>query len=319
MEINKRVVLDNKTSKTKIWFQSFMSKHFWYRLVFRIAFYILLCDLAFVFMYPFIHMIITSLKTPEDLLNITVKWIPNKLFFQNYSIAVKALSYKKYFTNSFIVTTLAIIGHVISCSFIAYGFARYKFPGRDILFGIVIFSLIVPVQVVIFPLYIQYSKMGWLNTYFPLTVPTFLGFGLRGGLFIFLYRQFFMGLPYELEEAARIDGCGSFKIFFKIVLPISKSSILVTTVLSMVWHWNDYFESSVYLSKPAMGLLPSRLPGLYAMLTAEQVTDPTSQIIFNEAMVLAATFLVILPILIVYALLQRKFMEGVERTGLTGQ
>ena len=317
MQIIQKVSPNFKLFKKSVWFQKYISKHRWYKAIFRTAFYLLLINLAFVFMYPFIDMIVTSFKSHEDLLDITVKWLPNKLMFENYKIALNALSYKSYFINSLIVTTLATIGHTIACSFTGYGFARYKFPGRDILFGVVIFSIIVPVQVLIFPLYMQYSKLGWLNTYLPLTVPTFLGFGLRGGLFIFLFRQFFMGLPYEIEEAARIDGCGALKIYWKIILPMAKSSILVSTVLSIVWHWNDYFEPSMYLTRPAMGLLPSRLPILYGMLTAEQVVD--GDLIFNEAIILAATFLVIVPILIAYAFLQKEFMEGVERSGLTGQ
>jgi multiple sugar transport system permease protein len=317
MEVKKNRLTIFQNPKAKIFIEKLMEKHLWSRAVFRTLFYILVFDLAFVFIFPFLYMIVTSLKSQADLLDLTVKWLPNKLEWQNYVVAFKSLEYNKFFMNSFIVTALAIIGHVLSCSFIAYGFARYKFPGRNILFGIVIFSLIVPVQVIIFPLYMQYSKMGWLNTYLPLTVPTFFGFGIRGGLFVFIFRQFFMGLPYELEEAARIDGCGPLKIFWKIVLPISKSSILVSAVLAMVWHWNEYFESIIYFTKPGMGLLPARLPAMYSMLIAEKVIE--EEVIFNEAMVMAATFLVILPILVVYSFLQKKFMEGIERTGLTGQ
>lgn len=319
MKVDQSIPFQKRYYKATEKLQHYVSKHFWMKAIVKVGFYILLLDLAFVFLYPFIHMIITSLKTSDDLMNITVKWLPNSLFLENYKIAFTTLSYQRFFLNSFIVTLLATLGHVFVCAFIAYGFARYHFPGRDILFAVVIFSLIVPIQVLIFPMYIQYSKLNWINTYLPLTVPTFFGFGLRGGLYIFLFRQFFMGLPYELEEAARIDGCGPFQTFFRIVLPVSKASILVSTVLSMVWHWNDYFEPNIYLQSQTMGLLPSRLPYLYSMLTSEEIIDASMDLVFNEAMVLAATFLVILPILVVYSVLQNKFMEGVERSGLTGQ
>lgn len=128
-----------------------------------------------------------------------------------------------------------------------------------------------------------------------------------------------MGLPYELEEAARIDGCGPLRTFFKIVLPIAQSSILVCSILSMVWHWNDYFEPNIYNSEIDMSMLPSRLPGLYSKVLAEDLVDPASTIIFNEPMAFAATLLIIVPILMVFMFLQNKFMEGVERSGLTGQ
>lgn len=317
METKTKTAASYKVSKKNVWLHKYLSSHFWYGFIVKIAFYILLLDLAFVFLYPFIDMIVNSLKSESDIFNITVKWIPSKLFFQNYKIAWEQLQYMTYFKNSFIVAAVAITGHVISCSFIAYGFSRYKFPCKNIMFGIVILSMIVPIQVLIFPQYMLFSKLGWLNTYLPLTVPAFFGFGLKGGLYIFLFRQFFMGLPYEMEEAARIDGCSSFKIFWKIILPMAKSSILVSIVLSMVWQWNDYFEPNMYLTNTKLYLLPAKLPDLYANLTNETMIE--SGTVVNIAVVLAATFLVILPVLIVYTFLQKKFVEGIERSGLTGQ
>jgi len=297
----------------------YLSMHTLVRFIVRICFYLLLFGLSFIFIYPFLDMIVTSLKSTSDLMNITVKWIPNSLMFSNYVVAIEQLQYLKYFKNSVFVTTVCIIGHVLSCSFVAYGFSRYKFPFRDSLFSFVIFTLIVPVQVIIFPLYIFYSKLGWVNSYLPIIVPTFFGYGLKGGLFIFLFRQFFAGLPYELEEAARVDGCRPLRTFFTIILPVSKSAILVSIVLSMVWHWNDYFEPNIYIAEKNMHLLPSRLPALYNMLNTDDILNPEMDLIINEAIVLAATFLVVLPILIVYSLVQNKFMEGIERSGLTGQ
>lgn len=299
------------------------SARYWGNLIYRIAIYILLLDLAFVFLFPFTYMIINSLKSPEDLMDITVKLIPTSFYWKNYKIAASALNYKEAFKNSAIIVIFATLGHVLSCSFIAYGFARYDFPGKEFLFIFVIFSLIVPIQVLIFPQYIKYSNWNWLNTYYPLIVPTFFGFGLRGGLYIFTFRQFFMGLPYELEEAALIDGCGPFKTYCNIILPTSKSSILVSTVLSLVWHWNDYFEPGVYLTKQKLWPLPTNMPMMYQALQALSSGDMDElfeggEILFNEGVVLAGTFIVILPILIVYLVLQRQFMEGIERTGIVG-
>ena len=291
------------------------------KLVVRIFYYLVLCSLSFVFLYPFIKMIVTSLMSDSDLLDVTVNWLPNELRWSNYKIAMDQLAYWRYIQNSLIITVGATVGHVVSCSFIGYGFARYKFKLKGVCFAIVILSMLVPVQTLIFPLYIQYSKMNWLNTFLPLIVPAFFGYGLNGAFFIFLFRQFFIGLPKEMEEAARIDGCGAFRTFFKIMLPMSKSSILVATVLSFVWHWNDYFEPNIYVKEVIKRVLPSRLPGLYALVGAEEAMDMVMEedgFMFNEAMLMAGTFMVILPVLIVYAFLQKKFMEGVERSGLTG-
>lgn len=290
--------------------------------ILRIGIYLVLFDLAFVFLYPFITMIIDALKSEEDLINSTVTWIPTSIHWENFRTAFRQLDYLAFFKNSALVTIIATLGHVISCSFIGYGFARYRFRGKGILFGGVILSMLVPVQVIIFPLYMNFSNWGWIDTYLPLTVPAFLGFGLRGGFYIFLFRQFMMGLPYEMEEAAKIDGCGPIKTFIKIIIPMSRSSILVCTVLSIVWHWNDYFEPRIYLNSYKLAMLPSKLEPLYEALnkiTAEgDDASAGGTVVVNQAMCMAATFLVILPLLIAYTFVQKKFMEGVERSGLTG-
>jgi len=213
----------------------------------------------------------------------------------------------------------ATIGHIFSCSMVAYGFARYKFPFRDTLFSMVLLTIIIPTQTLIISLIIIYSKVGWLNTYMSLIVPTFFGFGLRGGLFIFIFRQFFIGLPRELEEAARIDGCNAFKTYLTIVLPVAGSALLVCTILSIVWHWNDYFEPAMYITRPALQLLPSKLPVLYSFMEKSLEQDSmVSEVISLKGTVMAATFLVIMPILFVYFFLQKKFMESIERSGLIG-
>jgi len=290
--------------------------------VLRVAFYFLLATLSFVFLYPFIKMITQSLMTDDDLINITVKWIPSEFTWNNYAIAFKKLQFGRYVWNSALVAVVATIGHVFSCALTGYALARYNFRLKGLCFGFVILSMIVPVQTIIIPQYMQYSNWGWLNSYLPLLVPTFFGFGLSGGFFIFLFRQFFLGLPYEMEEAARVDGCGPIRTYARIMLPMSQSSLLVCAVLSLVWHWNDYFEPGVYVTDVWLKMLPNRLPSLYAELSKENFTmiaiNDIEGINFNEAMLMAATFLCIVPILILYLFLQRRFMEGVERSGLTG-
>ncbi len=152
--------------------------------VIRLLFYLVVFDLAFVFLYPFITVIADSLKTDNDIVNITVKWLPSSPEWNNYVVAWKRLRYLKYFKNSAIVCGTATLGHVFSCSFAGYAFARYQFRFKNLLFGIVVLAMLVPAQVLIFPLYMQFSNWGWTNTYLPLAVPTFFGFGLSGGFFI---------------------------------------------------------------------------------------------------------------------------------------
>ena len=311
-----------KKEKVKYKAKFHFSKKWAKAVILRVGIYLVVFDLAFVFLYPFITMIIDALKSEEDLINSTVTWIPTSIHWQNFQTAFKQLDYLKFFKNSAIVTVVATIGSVISDSFIGYGFARYRFKGKSILFAGVVLSMLVPVQVIIFPLYMNFSSWKWIDTYLPLLVPAFLGFGLRGGFYIFLFRQFMMGLPYEMEEAAKIDGCGPLKTYLKIILPMSRSSILVCTVLSIVWRWNDYFEPRIYVGKYDLAMLPSKLEPLYAALNKVSAEGDEaaagSSVVVNQAMCMAATFLVILPLLIAYTFVQKKFMEGVERSGLTG-
>ncbi|MHB1453852.1 MAG: carbohydrate ABC transporter permease [Saccharofermentanales bacterium] len=289
--------------------------------LFRGIIYILLIDLVFVFIYPFLYMMITSVKTYDDLVNILIKWIPSTLNFDNYRIAAVLMNVKVTLLNSVTMTGAAMVGHLVSCSFVGYGFARFNFPFKKILFIGMIFSIVVPVQTLIIPLYITYSNLGMMETFLPLIVPTFFGFGLRGGLFVFLFYQYFIRFPSSLEEAALIDGCGRIRGFFKIALPSAGSMIVVCLVLSMVWHWNDFFEPAIYLSSNGKtALLPQMLPEMYAIIQSMElaVTEEKMQLkfVFHEGVIMAGTVLSMAPLMIVYAFLQKKFMEGVERSGL---
>ncbi len=291
----------------------------------RTGTYLLLSGFSFVFLFPFLYMLVNSLKTNADLNNILVNWVPRDLKFENYIIAYRALDYFTYAKNSVFITIVTVIGHLLSCSLIGYGFARYNFPCKKVLFLLVILALIVPVQTLIVPMYMVYANFGWLNSYLPIIVPTFLGYGLKGTLFIFIFRQYYLGLPKDLENAAKIDGAGFLMTYWRIVLPIAQSALLVTVVLSMVWHWNDFYEPGIYAQKATMTMLPARLNNIVRLVNLPpeemfedmQLIDQENSI--NNAVLMAGTFMVITPILIVFGFLQKKFMQGIERTGLTGE
>lgn len=279
--------------------------------------YLFLIIISYVFIYPFLYMLITSIKSASDLFDISVNWVPTSIRWKNYLVAFNNLDYGSHLLNSLIITVLCTVGHVLSCSFIGYGFARYKFPLKSLWFIIVVFTIIIPPQVIILPLYLTYRNLGWLDTFAPLILPTAFGFGLRGGLFIFIYRQFFVGLPNDLENAAKIDGCGFFGAYARIAFPVARTTSLLVLVLSMVWHWNDYYEPVMYLGKSKFWPLPSMLPSIYEKYQSAAVDlmqNPETAI--TEGVVMAATFLVILPVLLVYCFLQKQFIQGIERTGL---
>ena len=291
--------------------------------ILRFALYLFLLDIAFIFLFPFLHMIVTSLKTNADLYDPTVNWIPRNFKYQNYVMAYKGLEYFKYFKNSAIYTVIGTIGHILSCSFIGYGFARYKVPGDKILFFIVLLGIIIPIQTLIVPYYMLYANLKWLNTYLPITVPTFFGYGLRGGIFILVFRQFYFGLPKALEDAAKIDGCSFLRVYWNIALPVVKSAFIVTLILSIAWHWNDFYEPMMYNTNSAFHTLPKRLNRIQELVFnppkdffSEYTGLVDQEKVINSAVLMAATFQVLLPVIIVFSFLQKKFMQGIERTGL---
>ncbi len=291
----------------------------------RFLLYVLLINLAFVFLYPFLYMIITSLKSPQDIQDITVNWLLNTFYVNNFQLAWKTLEYPFGLARTLFLVVVCTVGHIFSCSFIGYGFARFEFKGKGFFFLLLLLSIIVPTQTIIVPIYVLFSSIGISTSYLPIMLPTFLGFGLSGGLFIFLFRQFYLSLPKSLEEAASIDGCNAIQAFFKVAFPASRSSMMVCLVLSLVWHWNDYFEPSIYITQREQFLLPMLLPGLYAnmdggssMADMGMGADALANL-YTEGVAMAATALVILPVLLMYFFLQKKFVQGVERSGITGE
>lgn len=294
----------------------------------RIVLYLLLINMAFIFLYPFLYMVVMSLKSYSDLIDSSVTWILNSFHYQNYVIAYEVLDYGPKLLNSVFVTVLATAGHIFSCSLAGYAFARYQYKYVKRLFLLVIMAMVIPIQTLIIPIYMFFSRTGMLNTYIPLILPTFFGYGLKGALFIFLYRQFYLSLPKSLEEAASIDGCGPIRTYLRIAFPSASSSTLVCVVLSMVWHFNDFFEPSMYIRRQEKYLLPQTLPSIYNLLeqmaqkpggTGLQVSLADIKEVYNYALVMASAVLVILPLIIAYFIMQRWFMEGIERSGITGE
>ena len=287
--------------------------------------YAALTIIGFVFLYPFLYMIAQSVMSYEDIVDATVEWIPREFSFSNYSVAYSALSVSATLKNSIFLTAICTVGHLFVCSIIGYGFARFPYKGSNLIFGGVVLSMLIPIQTLIIPRYIFFSKLEVIfglpmtEGYLPMILPCFLGFGLYGGLYIFLFRQFFIRMPKSLEEAAYIDGCGPLRAFFTIALPTAGPTITVSLVLSIVWHGNDYYEPSVFLVEPKQWLLPQVLPELYNRLMSTQVSDTSKineSILYHEGVVMAATVIALVPLMIVYLILQRRFMESIERSGL---
>ena len=302
--------------------KAFASRNFRIQKLVSLCMYVLLLDIAFIFLYPFLYMVITSFKSLADLNDVSVRWLLNEFCFDNYQAANKILNYFPRLFNTVIGVSLCTLGHMLACSFIGYGFARYKFRGQKFFFALLILSMIVPMQTIIVPIYILYSKIGIIPGQLPLILPSFLGYGLKGTLFIFIFRQFFLSLPPSLEEAAAIDGCGPIKAFFKIALPTARSSVLVCAVLSVVWHWNDFFEPTLYIQKQSNYYLSLMLPTLYNLVnqaSTQTAQGDSAKLVYTAATMMAAIVMIILPLFLAYMVVQRKFMQGIETSGITGE
>lgn len=281
----------------------------------RAIVYLLMIDVAFVFLYPLLYMLVTAIKSPTDLVDPTVTWVPRSLYLENFQTAMRGLHFNTAFLNSLAFSVGGAVLQVIACSLTGYAFARIKMPGRELLFFLVIFGILVPPQVLMIPLFKLFKTLGWLNTPLPILVPSALGMGLRGSLFILIFRQFFRGLPWELEEAARIDGASTFRIWWQIMLPLAQPAILVVLLFSLVWHWNDAFEPMLYLSKLDKFPLSLTLAGLWSELVKIKGYGNTGELGL-QGVQMAASLLVIGPPLILYMFTQRFFTQSVERTGL---
>lgn len=288
--------------------------------IFKLCFYLILIGLAFIFLHPFIYLIVSSVKSYNDINNSLIKWIPQEITWSNWTVAWEALNANRTIINSVFVTIVATVGHLLTTSMAGYGLARYRFKGQKLLLAMLLLMIIVPTQTLIVPIYMLYSKIGWIGTYFPLIVPTFLGMGLKGGIHIFLFRQFFLKLSPSLEEAAALDGCGPFKTFFRIIIPNAQSPLLVCFILSIVWHWNDFFEPGIYLTSTKDYLMPQMLPTLYSLFQSISQASSAEAVqlalTYHEGVVMAATLICVIPLMIVYFIFQRQFMQGIERTGM---
>jgi multiple sugar transport system permease protein len=256
-----------------------------------------------VFVIPFIWMVTTSLKSLEDLGATTVQWIPSKLHWENYVEATRTFPFWRYTFNTLVIAVFATVGKLLSGSLAGYAFARLRWPGRGFWFAVVLSILMLPSMATLVPTYILFHKLGWLNTYLPLTVPYWF---LSTPFSIFLIRQYYMTIPNELSEAARIDGASELRIYAQIILPLSKPVFAALAVLSFVRHWQELQEPLIYLTRTHLYTLSI---GLLSFRT-------TTLTYYN--LLMAASVLTLIPTITLFFLAQRYFTEGISVTGLKG-
>lgn len=291
----------------------------------------ILLGLGFVVLYPIMYMLSTAFRPQDQISDPSVLWIPKELILTNVAEVWNAMNYPEVLGKTITVNLICSVLQVITCSITGYGFARFDFKFKKLLFGIVILQIIVPVQIILIPLFTQFryfdifgivtmingKPLNLIDSPIALYLQAFFGNGIRSGLFILLFRQFFRGLPKELEDAAYLDGCGPFQTFVRIMIPNAASSFLTVFIFSVVWYWNDSYVSNMFFSKTRNISMEIKnlFPTISSYLNGGMVVGTAADyVVWIEA----GCLLSIIPILILYIFLQKHFVEGIERSGIVG-
>jgi multiple sugar transport system permease protein len=268
----------------------------------QLGIHLMLIPAAALFLLPFIWMVGTSLKSDTQLFVYPPIWIPIPPQWRNYPEAVNYISFFLYLRNTLWIALMSTFGALLSCSLVAYSLARIPWPGRNILFIFTVATLMLPFQVTLIPLFVVWSTYGYVNTFVPLIAPHWFG----SALYIFLLRQFFMTIPMELSEAARIDGAGEFRIYWRIILPLSKAALATVAIFEFIARWRDYLGPLIYLSNQKMYTLSL---GIY---------EYRGEYGSEWALLMAASVLITLPIILLFFFLQKTFVQGIALTGIKG-
>ncbi|HVL26129.1 MAG TPA: carbohydrate ABC transporter permease [Thermomicrobiales bacterium] len=267
-----------------------------------IAAYAALTVVGLLFLLPFVWMVSTSVKPNDQVFVYPPQWIPKPILWNNYADAMTAVPFLRYFRNTLFISGMTVAGTLISCSLVAYGFSRVRWFGRDVVFLVVLATMMLPTATTLVPLYIIFRRLGWMGTFNPLIVPPFFG----TAFFIFLLRQFFMTIPMELSDAAKIDGATELGILWRIILPLSKPALASVALFSFLWSWSDFFGPLIFLTD-------ERLYTISLGLVQFQSRYDTAW-----GQVMAASTVFTVPVLVLFFVAQRQFIEGVTLTGIKG-
>lgn len=295
---------------------------------------VMLTSIGYIVIYPLLYMIVASLRSTESYSDPGIIWLLKDFCWENYTDAFNAVNFPESLKNTLLIEMVSAFIEIASCSVVAYGLARFEFRTKKYMMIVLVLTIVIPTQMTVIPQMLNFSQLDFfgilgivnkvsgvdlrvniLDTPFTFYLPSIFGIGLKSGIMIFIYIQFFKGLPKELEEAAWIDGAGPIKTFLRIAVPSSGVVILTVTIFSVVWHWNDYYLAGMFMTnnRPlalALANLPSQMPTLgfgYNLANSRA-----------GSILMAASFLFVLPMLIMYVILQRKFVKSIDRVGITG-
>ncbi len=283
------------------WIAALRSRWAWYLL--RGVIVIAVLAGAVVMLTPLAWLVSTSLKPDDQLFAYPPVWIPRYLNWANYANAWNYAPFGLYLTNTLIITSLCLVGTLASSSLVAYGFARGQFPGRDVLFAILLSTMMLPSIVTLIPLFLVFKALNWINTFLPLIVPSYFA----SPFYVFLLRQFFMSLPRELDDAAYVDGASTAQVLVRVILPLAKPALASVTIFSVTFHWNDFLAPLIYLNDQSMYTLAL---GLYSFL--DQHTAQWGYL-------MAASTLMVVPMVGLFFFAQKYFIQGIVTSGFGGR
>ena len=279
--------------------------------------YTLLVLFGFVFVYPIIYMVAYSFMSTADLVDSNVNYVPTGLEWSNYFEAWKVLNYPKVFGQTMLISVLPAICQTVVCALTGWGLARFKFKGSKVLFGLIIFTFIIPSCLTMLPTVTLYAKFKITGTVLAYILPALFGQGFKSAVFILIFYQYFKSIPQTIIEAAEIDGANTFKVFWKIGIPSAKSAILLTILLSVVWYYNETVLASVFFGS-SITTLPLGIQNFKSSFDSIHTGTNDGKSI-NEAIYMAGTILNILPLVVLYAFTQRYFIQGMDKAGITGE
>jgi len=268
--------------------------------------YFILAGCSILFLAPVVWMISASLQDQQGVFATPYAWIPEAPRWDNYATVTTMFPFWRYVGNTLIITISVTVGTLLSCSLVAYGFARLRFPGRNLLFALCLSTMMLPGQVTMIPLYVMFARVGWVDTFLPLIVPSLFG----TPFYIFLLRQFFLTIPREFDEAALLDGAGHLRIYWSIVLPLARPALATVALFTFVGAWNDFFGPLIYINSPENATLTLGLNMLKAQIAGTGVVE--------WQVLMAGALLVMLPNVVVFLLAQRHFVKGLAIGGLRG-
>lgn len=283
-------------------------------LLMTIVRFLIIIGVCYVIISPLIGMIVNSISSTKDAYNPMVYVLPHYPTMEKYALVLKRLDYFPTMGRDILYTVSLMVIQIFVCSMVGYGFARFEFPGKKILFACVVVMIVIPSHTIMLPLYMTFKNIGLMGTVVPMYVMTAFACGVRSGLYIYIFNQFFRGLPKEIEEAAFVDGAGTWYTYFRIMLLNAMPSVITVAVFSLVWQFNDTFYAKLFLISENI-VISKKISSLAATIAnVDQILDVAIQELYLDAGII----LVILPIIIIYCILQRYFIEGVERSGIVG-